>query len=106
MRKQMAMVMLAILLGECDARQRAPQNSPAEVMLRWDQPTTDPLVRGNDPPNEITIRWTPTADPDLDVNDLAEQHCRAWDRRAEPVREEISGNTTLTQFVCRPLLNR
>jgi hypothetical protein len=46
------------------------------------------------------------ADPDLDVNGLAEQHCRAWDRRAEPVREEISGNTTLTQFVCRPLLNR
>lgn len=102
----MAMVALAFLLAECGADQRVPDDPPASVVLRWDSAAPDPLAPRNDPPDAILIRWTAASASDIDASELAERHCLAWDRRAEQVREQVSGDTWLAEFVCRPLLGR
>jgi hypothetical protein len=99
--RAVALGVLMLLLVGCQERQAPP---PAMVVLRWNGAAPDPLSPQNDPPDRILVRWTPAAH--VGVDELADRHCLAWDRHAEPVREEASGEARVVEFVCRPLLQR
>jgi len=106
MKRSISVMIAALLLAGCAAARSASDDPPAAVMLRWDQSAPDPLRPQNDPPNAILVRWTPAAGDIVDPKYLAEQHCLAWDGRAEQVSEQVSGETHLAEFVCKPLRQR
>jgi len=106
MRRRIPVMIAALLLPGCAAPRSASDIPPAAVVLRWDQSAPDPLRPENDPPTAILVRWTPAAGDIVDPKYMAEQHCLAWDRRAEQVSEQISGETRLAEFVCKPLGER
>jgi hypothetical protein len=106
MRRPLSFMMAALLLPGCAAARSASGDPPAAVVLRWDQSAPDPLRPQNDPPNAIPVRWTPATGDTVDPKYLAEQHCLAWDGRAEQVSEQVNGETRLAEFVCKPLWQR
>ncbi len=73
---------------------------PAAIELLWDRSAEPPLV-ANDPPDMIRARWTASVNADLDIMDLVDRRCRAWNRRAEKVREHDSGDRRTAEFVCK-----
>lgn len=94
------MLLGMVALPGCWQSRRGVGEPPAVIELLWDRSTEPPLVV-NSPPDSIRVRWTPSASTDVDVMDIVDQHCRAWNRRAEKVSEQASGDTRFAEFVCK-----
>ena len=97
--RPLALLGTVALIG-CWPSPRGAGAPPAAIELRWDRSAEPPLVV-NDPPDSIRVRWTPSASADIDIMDIVDQHCRAWNRRVETVSEQASGDTRFAEFVCK-----
>ncbi len=98
MRPALALLLELAVLAACSSRMAG--EPPAVIELLWDRSAEPPLVVNN-PPDMIRARWTPSVNTVLDITDLVDQHCRAWNRHAEKVREQASGDTRTAEFVCK-----
>jgi hypothetical protein len=52
-------------------------------------------------PEEIALRWYPDATPSSAANQIAHQHCGAWNKSAVLVSDTRDGSAELAEYRCR-----
>jgi hypothetical protein len=52
-------------------------------------------------PEEIALRWYPDATPSSAADQIAHQHCGAWNKSAVLVSDTRDGSAELAEYRCR-----
>jgi hypothetical protein len=52
-------------------------------------------------PEEIALRWYPDATPSAAADQVAHQHCGAWNKSAVLVSDTRDGSAELAEYRCR-----
>jgi hypothetical protein len=101
-----AVVVAALALPACAPSPSSHGKPSTAIVLRWERSPSGPVLAANDPPDSVLVHWTPSAISRREVREMADRHCLAWNRYAEPVSERVDGETALTEFACTPPRSR